>query len=188
MLNAFMAAHEASEHLPCGPSHGLALEAAVVQLQDRWAHFCRELVLLSAVGLVRTMSGLTLAKAREGRERALLDLRATFTGKDKKRRDWEPNWFDPSDAIDAANRLKLQNFANVAAALGATPAPLEEIRAIRNFFAHRGRLAAIRLRRVVGPSTTAQVHDFLTERLVGGPVRFEVWVETLQRMARASID
>jgi hypothetical protein len=185
--SAFVAATRAPLTSACSPSHELAREGAVVKLQDRWGAFSQDLVLLSAVGSVRTTSGVLIARRYAAPRVALDRLRATFAGRARKPGYWQPKWFDPTEAIDAANRLGIPNFAAVSAALGATPAPLEELRAVRNFFAHRGALAGRTARSVIGVATTPEVHNYLTETLTGGALRFEVWISTLQGMARASI-
>jgi hypothetical protein len=159
----------------------------VIKLQDRWGAFSRDLVLLSAVGSVRTTSGMSITRQCGSSAVALRTLRATFTGRATKGRDWEPKWFDPAEAVDAAGRLRISNFAAVSAALGATPAPLAELRAVRNFFAHRGAVAGSTARRVIGVATTPEVHDYLTATLSGGALRFEVWIAMLQSMARAAV-
>jgi hypothetical protein len=188
VVNGFMAAHAAPPSLSCHSSQQLACEGAVIKLQDRWAHFCRELVLNSAVGAVRTTQGNFIVRRFGTEYEALKALRATFTGKSKKRPDWEPRWFDPGEAIDAAQRLRVVNFGTVSAALGSTPSPLDDLRAVRNFFAHRGKLAGSTARVRLGLCTTADLHSYLAFPLLGGALRFESWVLTLQIIARAAVN
>jgi hypothetical protein len=187
ILGAFLAVCGAPPHFSCVPGHELSCEGAVEKLQDRWSHFCREVVLLSACGLIRTTSGVVLPRGIRGREAALIELRQTFTGRSSKGRFWEPKWFDASEAIDSALRLSIPNFSNVSAALGSTPSPLEEIRAVRNFFAHRGTLAAKTLRSLTGVSSTPEIHAFLRSTSLGGMMQFELWTRQLQRIARAAV-
>lgn len=171
----------------CSDAHGLTREAALIQLQDRWNGFCRSLILRSAVGGIRTLSGLNLVRAYSSEAAALQALRGTFTGRDRKGANWEPKWFDPSEAIDAASRLVIPNYATVSAALGATPSPLEELRCVRNFFAHRGALAATTMRRVVGVGCTLDAHAYVVAPQLGGATRFETWALTMERQARAAV-
>lgn len=174
----------------CLAAHSLSREDAAIQLQDRWNAFCRELVLLSWRGEVRTLSG-TYIPRREGnrtREAALMALRATFTGRSKKRAEWEPRWFSPTDAIDAAGRLHVANLASISSGLGLTPSPLDELRAIRNHFAHRGRESSSRLRICLGAGADASVaHDHLSQTTLGGATQFEVWASQLDSMARIAV-
>jgi hypothetical protein len=58
---------------------------------------------------------------------------ATYT-----KRKTEPKWFDATECIDAASRLKVSNLTSIAAGLGATTSPADVLRNVRNFFAHRG--------------------------------------------------
>lgn len=64
-------------------------------------------------------------------------LLATF-----KNRKTEPKWFDATDCIDSAQRLKVENLTPIAGALGATTSPAESLRHVRNFYAHRGEYTA----------------------------------------------
>lgn len=165
----------------------LAREAAVIQLQDRWGHFCRELVLTSAVGGIRTTGGTLIGRNHQGRATSLSALRASFVGRQRKPAHWEPKWFDPIEAIDAARRLSVSNLATISAALGVSPSPLEELRAIRNFFAHRGELAGKNAHATIGLVNTREMHDYLNGRLLGGAYRYELWITTLQSMAKMAV-
>lgn len=60
-------------------------------------------------------------------------LMATYT-----KRKTEPKWFDATECIDAASRLKVNNLTSIAAGLGATTSPADAVRNVRNFYAHRG--------------------------------------------------
>lgn len=187
ILRAFSEPPTTRDGTPCAPTHELARESATVQLQDRWGNFCRSLVLASAVGRIRTSSGVVIPKTRPSLHVALLDLRASFAGRDGKPPYWEPKWFDPAESIDAAQRLGISNYATVSAALGSTPSPLDDLRTIRNFFAHRGELAGRTMRTALMLASGEAAHSYLTEIRIGGASRFEAWVRTLRRMARASI-
>lgn len=183
----FISAYAAPLGLACAPSHELAREGAVIMLQDAWSRFCRETVLVCAAGHVRTTGGSVIPRKFSSRTAALSALRATFTGQSKKAKDWEPKWFDATQAIDAAQRLAIPNFATVSAAIGSSPSPLGELRAVRNFFAHRGATAGVTARTVVGVASTFEVHDYLTAPQLGGALRFELWIDLLRAMARAGV-
>lgn len=53
------------------------------------------------------------------------------------KRKSEPKWFDATQCIDAAERLKVHNLTSIAG-LGATTSPADVLRNIRNLYAHRG--------------------------------------------------
>ncbi len=112
----------------------LACEMAIIRLHDCWARFSRELIVLSAGACPFTARGsrLPLAPNIKSLNEVNPVLMSTF-----KKRSIEPSWARPIDAIDAAQRLKIANYHTVAAALGALNLPAEEIRPLRNFFAHR---------------------------------------------------
>ena len=167
----------------------MSREGAIIQLQDQWSTFTRDLIVRSWVGGVRTLSGRHIP-ARRGLvsdRAALAELRATYTGKLKKSQYWEPKWFDPIEAIEAAQRLKIPNVAEVVAGLGLTPSPLVEIRAARSFVAHKGQESASRLRPHGVRPTSPEVDAFMTSPTRGGAPRFERWVSQLDVMAFAAV-
>jgi hypothetical protein len=171
----------------CGIPHFLGREAAVIRLLDRWNNYVRELVLLSAIGGVHRASGKSIPRRTGVRSRrdALDQLRGSYRGKQKKSPYWEPKWFDPAEAIDAAQRLALVNFADISAALGATPSPLPEIRSVRNYLAHRGQPAASRLAIYTQP-TIASIQGFILSPVPSGVTRFRSWVVDLELISRAA--
>ncbi len=173
----------------CTDAHVLTRENATVYLQEQWSAFCRDPVCSSWRGGVWTLGG-TYVQARSGSRTngaALAALRATYTGKQKKAKHWEPKWFDPLETIEAARRLTVPNFSNIAAGVGLTPSPLDELRAVRNYFAHRGRESSSRLATYVGGQVTdASAHALISDTTLGGGYRFELWAAELDSMARAA--
>lgn len=173
----------------CRDAHRLARENATIQLQDQWSAFCRDLVFGSWRGGVVTLSGVAIQR-RSGDvsdDAALRTLRATFIGKNKKSQYWEPKWFVPSQTLDAAKRLSIANFASVSTGVGLTPSPLDELRAVRNYFAHRGRESsaklAIYLRR--HPSDVV-AHHFMSQPTLAGVPALVRWAAEIDTMAWAA--
>lgn len=174
----------------CFESHQLARENATIQLQDQWNAFCRDLVLNSWRGGVMTLSGAALPQ-RVGPisdAAALAALRATFTGKDKKSKYWEPKWFDPNQTLDAAKRLALPNLSSISAGVGLTPSPLDELRAVRNYFAHRGRLSADTLATyILAHPSDADAHGFVSKLTLAGVPKLVRWTAEIDTMAWAAV-
>ena len=190
IAQAFRHASELPVDPACLRAHLLARENATIQLQDQWSSFCRDVVLMSWRGNVSTLAGRTLLARRgsSSESAALSALRSTFTGRLKKPRNWEPKWFDPAETIDAARRLGVPNFAEIAAGVGITPSPLDELRAVRNYFAHRGSLSSSRLAPFLKvPVNSAMAHRHLTSLTLGGATTFERWATELDAMARVAV-
>lgn len=176
--------------LGCLDAHAFSREAAAILLQDQWNSFCRDLIIGSWRGGVTTMGGVNLPSRTgpTGEAVALTALRATYTGKQKKSGNWEPKWFDALAAIDAARRLAVPNFNSVVAGIGITPSPLDELRAVRNYFAHRGRETVTRLAPFVPAGVSdAAVHALITGTTLGGAMVLERWASELDTMARAAV-
>jgi hypothetical protein len=127
---------------PSNRNGQLACEMAVIRLHDAWARFCRELIILSAYGRTITLGGLQLkpCSASIQRRSSVVPL---LLSKYKKR-TYEPKWGDAADCVDAASRLSIMNLSTVSAALGAVNSPADEIRRVRNFYAHRRKGAAMK--------------------------------------------
>lgn len=111
----------------------LAAEMAVMRIHDAWARYCREQILLSAVGNHQSLSGLRITPALgvTSRNAALLTLlRGNLN-------NWEPRWADATKAISAATALAISNLPTISSALAAVDNPAEDVRRVRNYFAHR---------------------------------------------------
>lgn len=118
----------------------LAAEMSVIRMHDAWARYCRELVILSAWGNSTTLSGSIIPAVVRKRSDVMPTLLSTFA----RRKQYEPKWASATECIDAANRLRTANLGTLAAAMGATNSPAEELRHVRNYYAHRRRGAAAR--------------------------------------------
>jgi hypothetical protein len=114
----------------------LTCEMAIIRLHDAWARFCRRLIILSAFGRTTTLGGVRLPPCSAAITKQHLVI-PTLLSK-YKRRSIEPRWADATECIDAGKRLAIGNLGTVAAALGAINSPAEDMRRIRNFYAHRG--------------------------------------------------
>lgn len=161
---------------------------AVMRLHDAWARFCRRLVLRCARGKLVTAGGSYVPRSPTVRSsRSPLDaLKSTYPAGRQNWRVWEPRWFDPDQAIDAAKRLGIGNFSTVSAGLGLTGPGLNELRACRNFFAHRNEqtdhgLDDLRARLGLPLSTPAEQLPNTT--VFGGSRLFHVWCFELSQRA-----
>lgn len=164
----------------------LAAEMAVIRLHDSWARYSREIIVLSAGGKPFTVNGsrVPLAPGVRHIPDVIPKLISSY-----RRRDYEPQWARSQEAVDAAQRLKIQNFTTVSAALGATNSPAEEIRPLRNFLAHRGRDSAmkVRVQTIFLPSYRVRVEDIAGAFVPPGITRYEQWVANLKHVALAAI-
>ena len=161
-------------------------EHITFQLQNVWEMYVRNFILLSATGYAVNSVGRIPAsvpygfKSREA-VRALLLTRT--------RNRYEPKWYLPVDAIKAASLLQIHNLANVTAAIGSTPWPLEDLRLTRNFFAHRSRSSALELRALhwFSPHDIIAVETTLIPFEKGGVRRFNGWCANMKLIAHAML-
>jgi hypothetical protein len=163
-------------------------EYCAIRLHDVWARYCRELVIRSASERPLTLSGTALPMAPSINRRAdvLPRLRVLFS---EKRRWWEPDWADQVVCIEAANRLAVANHSSISAGVGLTPSPVEDIRRVRNFLAHRQRWTAqfvAKLSESRGLPAVCLPERVLVSRGSGGDVLFTEWVQQLRDMARVA--
>ena len=153
-----------------------AAEKALIQIQIEWEHFVRNLILDSATGLFSNAGGLLTSRRFSlirSRENAAHVLIGTF-----RNRQFEPDWYLPNQAIDAALRLDVSNSAQISAELGLTPWPIEELRHVRNFIAHQSKRSALSVRRtgIVPAAGTIDVFDAAVQYGAGGVKRFDGWI------------
>jgi hypothetical protein len=116
--------------------HQLACEMTVLRLHDAWARFCRELIVLSAFGRTVTLSGVPVPPCHSSIKRCHSVIPRLFATPGPRYR-YEPRWADATECIRAATRLGVANVATISSALAASNSPAEDIRKVRNFYAHR---------------------------------------------------
>lgn len=161
-------------------------EHIIFQLQNVWEIHVRNFILISATGRAIGGSGqipASIPRKYRSREAACHFLLLT------SRNRYEPKWYRPADAIRAATTLRLANLADVAAAIGSTPWPLEDLRLIRNFFAHRSRSSALELRALgwFQPGDTISIETTLMPYVPGGVRRFNNWCLAMKAVSRAML-
>ena len=159
----------------------LAAEMAVIRIYDAWARYCRELIILSASGNTQTLNGTIIPAVVKRRSDVIPVLLATY-----KKTRYEPKWERATDCIEAARRLNIANIGTLSAALGASNSPAEEIRLVRNYYAHRRQGAsalAIACNVFVGSSPI--VFDLAAYKNAGETF-LESWVNGLMLVATAA--
>jgi hypothetical protein len=165
----------------------LICEMSVIRIYDSWARFCRETVITSAYGKTVTLSGIRLTAsslpAITSKSQVIPALLSTY-----KNRIYEPDWERADQCIDAGSRLAVQNLSTIAAAFGASNSPADEIRHIRNFYAHRRRgSCANALATNYFPTLRRPVVFRLNDFSVGGGTVLESWIQRLLAIADASV-
>lgn len=164
----------------------LACEMVIVRLHDCWARSCRDLIVFSACGNITTLSGTSILPSPlipGGKGSVIPTLMTTF----RKRKVYEPKWFDATECVDAARRLQVQNLATIAAGLGAITSPADTLRAVRNFYAHRGKRTAQQAGKqgVFFKLNVPDVFD-LSNPARAGMSHFDMWVMGLTDTLRAA--
>ena len=164
----------------------LSSEMAVIRLHDAWARYCREIIILSAGGKPYTANGVRLSAAPGINH--IPDVIPTLISTYRRRR-FEPKWARATECIDAARRLNIQKFSTVAAAIGATTSPAEDLRPIRNFFAHRGKDSAnrVRMQNFFAATDKVRVESVVGRLVPPGITLFESWIVNFRLVAQASI-
>ena len=160
------------------------IERSIMQLQIEWEHFVRCFVLDCATGRFEDQNGpisSSLALGSASREKVSHILISRYN-----RRRREPNWYLPTEAIDAAYRLCLSNFQKISNILGVTPWVLDDLRYLRNFVAHQSKSAALEARKVGLVTVSNHIvpaQSALSYR-VGGTRRVETWSNFMKTISR----
>lgn len=172
----------------CSALHVWTQEMCVIRLQDAWARFCRELVLVSASEQPLTTGGMPVPRAPgiSRRGDALSALRRVYT-----RFPHEPRWFDAQACLNAATILNIRNYAAVSAGIGVTPAPLDDLRTLRNFLAHRSELTAADVRatslRNSLPAGLDAISILKSTSSSAAMTILQLWIKQLQTMAQIAV-
>lgn len=187
LLTAFNAPSSSDACIRC---HRLGREMCVVRLHDAWFRACEELVMASACDEPFTANGRVVPRTVSARSDVVPSLRSTFTGRSKRPSWWEPDWGSPLKLLDAAQRLHLPNYHSLSLGMTLTPNPTEDLRKLRNFFAHRNRdtailVAGVSTSRGLPPRFTAE--QLVSHRIPPGITIFEGWVRELQTMLRIAV-
>lgn len=166
--------------------HRLGGEMTVVRLHDAWARFCRELVVTSASCKPYTATGIQLRRAPGVKRRA--DAIPTLMSKYSKRK-FEPRWADAAECIGAARHLQIANLSTISAAIGAINSPVDDLRHVRNFFAHRWKGTANKIKALsfYNPSINLNLEDLVGQIVPPGITRMESWIIDLRLVAEAAI-
>jgi hypothetical protein len=168
------------------PDRGAQLEneMCIIRVHDSWARFCRDLIFFSYIGGF-TKTGKKIPPVTGGRTYS--DFMACYKATFKKPPRFEPKWATASDAIDVAQRVKVSNVGTISSALGAVNSPANELRIVRNYYAHRVADTADKIKSiswVVGNKnlklTPVDIPGAIT---MGGISYFEQWVYDLQLRA-----
>lgn len=153
-----------------------AAERSLIQLQIEWEHFVRDLVLDSATGQFDNGSGPVTSPMYpdlRSREAAAHKLVALYP-----RRSFEPDWYLPAQAINAAMLLGVSNVPQIALELGITPWPIDELRHLRNFISHKSKRSALKVRGtgIIGASREIDVLSVAFQYGPSGAKRYAEWI------------
>lgn len=187
-LNALATDLKSFEDVELSALDTYAVERIIIQMQIEWEHFVRALILDSATGRNSTRSGpvgSNLPVKVRNREHAGHVLIAQY-----KKRQTEPDWYLPQDAIAAAGKLSLTNANKIAAELGITPWGLSDLRYLRNFISHRSGRSAINVRDAATVRKSDQIMPAMLcyEYAPGGSKRYESWVGFMKGVANRLVD
>lgn len=164
----------------------LPAEMCIIRLYDSWSRFCREIILMSAACKPYTANGVQLNRSPgiSKRGEAISRLLRPHT-----RKIFEPKWGRASECNEAAKTLAILNRVTIISALGSTNSPAEDLRVIRNYFAHRSKYAAQQIRSLntYKSNTNLCVEELAGQITTGGITIFEDWVYNLRLVAEAAI-
>lgn len=163
-------------------------EMAVIRLYDAWSRFCRNLVSVSAAGRPYTASNVRLSRAPGIRRPS--DILPVLQRALRLRSSQEPRWGIAWQLIRCVNCLRIHNRREVSAAVGYKLSPANEVRILRNFFAHRSGQTAAEVKSC--PAFNTSGPQLTVEKLAGqittsGISLFDLWIVRFRNMAEAAI-
>ena len=193
MLTQTLEASIASSlHTPLTSQQRFVVELCVIRLHDAWSRFCRELVVTSAYAKPLTAQGNRVPRAPgvQRRDQVIPKLIATY-----KKRSQEPYWYLTEQCLDAAGRLKVSNYSALSSGIGISfpdmsPSPNDQVRLVRNFFAHRHQESAgkaLEIARNLHIPGITHPRSLVIATVPPGISVFGLWVNRLRLMAYLSI-
>lgn len=102
----------------------------LVDLNDLWGNFCRQLVIDNASGRAKDLSGTAIVPVQ-------ILSPAQVIARVKDRRGHEPRWHNARKAIAAERKCASNKSSQISAALFSTTSPAPFLNSIRNYFCHR---------------------------------------------------
>ena len=169
--------------LSCVPLHRSGQELLVIRLQHLWAEFCRNLIIRSALGNVRTM-GLTMLPASPGIA-SLADVQRIAMRESNGR---QPPWHLANFTIRVAHHLGLANYQAISMSIGAV-SPIADLLEVRNYIVHpnqRTRISYMLIANRFGMPSGDPVALLKTIQ-PGGVTLFKDWVAQFQGIAAAAV-
>jgi len=170
-------------------------DGCVVSLWDSWNRFMRGLILSCASTQVIGTSGRIYAPARVQSEAqtVVLLVRASKSRSNSIRAmAGEPSWYDQRGLADVVNELRLSNGQQIVMSVTSSSVslgegflasnPIEEVRTVRNFIAHKNDATLARARTYMTGHVTNHTHELM----VGGVSRFRQWVDTFVAIAETA--
>lgn len=168
----------------------LPLEGLVIRIHDTWVRFCKELLFVSTLKRPIGLSGAQIpcVSGLSCHSDIIDKLKLSYSrGKPPW---WEPRWGNASEFLNAARTIGVTNFLNLSAGIGHPDSPIENLRIVRNYIAHRGRKtskAYDEITTTYGFSQRCDIFFFLTQPVPPGISVFVDWVRTMQLMAEISM-
>jgi len=162
----------------------MIVERGIMQYQMAWEHFVRSFILCSATGKFSDKNGLVVSNLPTPPRNVHEASRCLVSMYPKSGQ--EPDWYLSTRAIDAAAKLKLSNYNTISAVLGMTPWPIDELRHIRNFAAHRSKSSALKLRdqNIVRQRPHIDVCRLIFEYDSSGQQRFQTYASFIKLAGR----
>lgn len=171
-------------------------DGCVVSLWDSWNRFMRGLLLssCSSARITGASGSLYFPVAALTETQAVTHLVQVSRSRSNSVRAMagEPSWYDQNAVSDMTQELQLANSQQIITAVTSSSVslgagfvasnPIEEIRIIRNFIAHKGNSSLARARQYMSGHVTDHTHDLQ----LGGVTRFGQWVDSLSAIAETA--
>lgn len=175
-----------------------AIEGCLTALWDSWGRFIRSVILTSAAGSTVGGSGRVYSPAQvRSASAALRTLKTDSYSRGNRIRimGGEPAWSASESLLDICNSLSFSASHPLHAAVTANnialpfgnfvPNPIQEIRDVRNFCAHKGDATYLRMKsHFAGGTKDAHTHMCTTG--TGGIANFSHWVDCLKVISEAA--
>ncbi len=169
------------------PYYRYCCEYSVVLVHDIWSRFCRDIIIESAYSQPITATGRRIPKAPGISDKgSVLDKIKRFNGNSAIF-----PWHITIRCTRLSNRLRLNNSATINTSLVTTPSYNYTISLIRNFFVHKNKISADKMRKHFDDDLSFPFNydptGLITDINPSGTTNLEEWVNWQKTIARNAV-
>lgn len=160
----------------------------IIKLYSEWERFFADLLEASSHRKPLTANSVRVQNAPGIRTKREFDAAVSRLYSRSPNRPFTPSWGIAKHVVKIANGVGLQNAPTIVNAVGSQSSPADQLRLIRNFYAHRNESTAQQVWRIPPPAPSLGSLDSWLEMIVLPTMpRILLWADELSDIATAAV-